>query len=185
MNNIKSKKDDFNPIINHQLTSLGDRIKTAIIPTSQRSFAKVWKKSFVTLNHYITGRSTPSINDLIDIAQLTNTDFLWLLTGHHYTQNQSNWLKSKQFIELCPDGSMIPTLFPNVPVLLEAMYSNETIVDGLYCLESSKGKIFRRLQWDEEQQGYWLLCDNALFLPRLSKTPQIVGKVLGAMTPIV
>ncbi|MGR4021630.1 S24/S26 family peptidase [Vibrio harveyi] len=116
------------------------------------------------------------------IAQLANEDILWLLTGQNYTDN--HWLQSNQCVELCLDDAMSPTLSINTPVVLEKLTPDSHLPDGIYCLESSQGRIFRRLQWDEEKQGFWLLCDNERYKPQLYQSPQVVGKAISALSPI-
>ncbi|HBB9944292.1 S24/S26 family peptidase [Vibrio parahaemolyticus] len=120
----------------------------------------------------------------MDIADLTNTNLFWLLSGQHYTQ--TDWLTANQSVEMCSDNSMSPTINEHTPVVIEMVNVHHLpIVNNIYCLESSQGRIFRRLQWDEEKQGFWLRCDNLHFEPQFSQTPNIVGKVIGALTPVI
>ncbi|GBL02610.1 bacteriophage CI repressor [Vibrio harveyi] len=184
MSHSDTKRKEFNPKIKEQICGLGERLRIAIAPMSQRAFAKAWKGagSFVSINNYVNGKSTPGIHDLIAIAQLANEDILWLLTGQNYTDN--HWLQSNQCVELCLDDAMSPTLSINTPVVLEKLTPDSHLPNGIYCLESSQGRIFRRLQWDEEKQGFWLLCDNERYKPQLCQSPQVVGKAISALSPI-
>lgn len=184
MKSTEIKKREYDPKIKNQLSTLGERIRIAIAPTSQRAFAKTWKGSFVTLNHYINGKSIPGIHDLIEIANLTNTDLLWLLTGQYYSQ--TDWLTANQSVEICSDNSMSPTINEHTPVVIETVNIKlPSVVNNVYCLESSQGRIFRRLQWDEEKQGFWLRCDNHHFEQQFNQAPNIVGKVVRAFAPVI
>ena len=174
------------PHYNHHtvthLTQLGERLADSIYPMSNRAFAELWNISPVSVGRYIQGKQSPRIEDLAKFAQLTNTDLLWLIGGEHYAQKR--WLQPTQFIECCTDDTMAPTLLINTPVVVETIMQDGIIPNGIYCLESAQGQVFRRLQWDEEKQGFWLRCDNLHFEPPFSQAPNIIGKVVGALTPV-
>lgn len=165
------------------ITLLGNRLRVALKDLSQRELAKSCGLSHITIGAYINGKQYPRINDLANFANVTNTDLVWLITGQRYTE--AHWLTSKQSIELCPDNCMIPTITPQTPVLIEVLDVDWPIPNGVYCLESAQGRIVRRLQWDEEKQGFWLRCDNLHFEPQFDQTPNIIGKVVGALAPVI
>ncbi len=165
------------------LAQLGKRLADSIYPMSNRAFAELWEISPVSVGRYIQGKQSPRIEDLAKFAQLTDTDLLWLIGGEHYAQTR--WLQPNQFVELCIDDAMSPTLTINAPVVLETVTPNDAIPNGIYCLESTQGRIFRRLQWDEEKQGFWLRCDNHHFEPRFSQAPDLVGKVVATLAPVI
>lgn len=165
-----------------QLSRLGERLASSIFPISQRTFAELWGLSPVSVGRYIKGEQSPRIKDLARFSELTNTDLLWLIAGEHYAQKR--WLKSNQFIKLCIDDTMAPTLSSNTPVALETIDQNTPMSNGVYALKNTQGYTFRRLQWDEEKQGFWLHCDNKKFETQFCQAPTIIGKVTSALTPI-
>ncbi|MBE8574121.1 S24/S26 family peptidase [Vibrio sp. OPT18] len=118
----------------------------------------------------------------MNIAELTDTNLLWLITGQNYTQTP--WLQAEHSIVTCLDDTMYPTLLKQTPVIIELHNSDHSITDGLYCLENSLGQFFRRIQWDEEKQGFWLICDNAKFEKQFCNTPIVIGKVISTLKPV-
>ncbi|PCD85518.1 hypothetical protein COR52_26290 [Vibrio mediterranei] len=166
-----------------QLQSLGERLSLSISPISQRSFAKIWGLSPVSLGRYINGTQSPRIDDLARFAKITNTDLMWLIAGEQYAQRR--WLQSNQFIEICPDNTMAPTINVDAPVVLETIRTEWPVPDGVYCVENAQGNVFRRLQWDEEKQGFWLRCDNPHFEPQFAEHPSLIGKAVGAVTCVL
>jgi hypothetical protein len=107
---------------------------------------------------------------------------MWLIAGEHYAQRR--WLKSNQFIEICPDNTMAPTIHIGAPVILETICTEWPVPDGIYCLKTAQGNVFRRLQWNEEKQGFWLRCDNEKFEPQFNEKPDVIGKVCAVMQPV-
>ncbi len=178
---IPSKRDK--PPISEPETQLGGRLKSALNGLSQRELARLSGLSHITVGAYISGKQYPRINDLTNFAKITDTDLVWLITGQHYSQ--TDWLHTNQSIEICPDHCMAPTIEAKTPVLVETLNIDWPIPNGLYCIESTQGRIFRRLQWDEDKQGFWLRCDNRHFEPEFTQAPAIVGKVISALTPII
>lgn len=177
-----TKPKPYDTAVTPEVNQLGCRLASVIQPMSQRAFSDIWGMSPVSVGRYIRGQQSPRIGDLMTFAQLTDTDLLWLIAGEHYAQQR--WLQSNQCVELCLDDAMSPTLSINTPVVLEKLTPDSHLPNGIYCLESSQGRIFRRLQWDEEKQGFWLLCDNERFKPQLCQSPQVVGKAISALSPI-
>ncbi|MEZ8822606.1 MULTISPECIES: S24 family peptidase [Vibrio] len=108
---------------------------------------------------------------------------LWIITGQNYTQ--ANWLTPNQSIEICRDNSMTPTFTELTPVIIETIKTEQPIHNGVYCIGVTQGIAFRRLQWDEERQGFWLRCDNLHFEPQFSQAPNVIGKVVGAVMPVL
>lgn len=164
-------------------TSLGERLQLALGSMSQRELARAWGGSSATINTYVNDKKYPRIHDLEQFAKITDTDFVWLITGQYYSQ--ANWLAQNQSVEICPDNSMTPTINIQSPVVIETVDTSQSIHNGIYCIESSQGRIFRRLQWDEDKQGFWLRCDNRHFEPQFTQTPSIVGRVVSALAPVI
>ena len=164
------------------IKQFGDRLRHAIQPMSQKDFAQHWGGSVMSINNYVQGKRYPSINVIVEFAQLTNTDFLWLLTGEHYTQTP--WLKSNQFVATCPDHSMAPTLMSQSPIIVD-LIENEAHFNGVYLIRTLTGDSFRRLQWSEKRQSYRVLCDNPLFKTDFDRHPFVIGKVCSALQAVI
>ena len=62
---------------------IGDRIKKAreTAGFTQDEFCKLINKSKRTLLNYEKNESEPSVNVVLEIAKICNTDKIWLLTG--------------------------------------------------------------------------------------------------------
>ncbi|MBE8574107.1 helix-turn-helix domain-containing protein [Vibrio sp. OPT18] len=180
--NHKRSIAPYNPYIADELRALGKRIEEVIQPMSQRAFAEIWGIAPVSVGRYIHGKHSPRIEDLNTLAQLTDVDLLWLVAGEHYSQ--SRWLQSNQNIKICLDDCMFPTLTAEQAVVISQRQENDTIEDGVYCLATRQGYTFRRLLWDEEKQGFWLICDNTNFEPHFNRKPNIIGKVSSALMSI-
>ncbi len=180
--NHKRSTPPYSPCTANELSSLGKRIEEVIHPMSQRAFAKIWGIAPVSVGRYIQGKHSPRIEDLNSLAKLADVDLLWLIAGEHYAQ--SRWLQSDQCIKICLDDGMFPTLSAQQVVVISLRQESNAIEDGVYCLETTQGHTFRRLQWDEEKQGFWVKCDNPNFETFFQTHPKMIGKVISALTAI-
>lgn len=160
-----------------------DRLKASLKDLSQNELAKRWGFSSMAVGCYINGKQYPRVHDLVKFAQITDTDLIWLMTGHHYSQ--TDWLSPEQSVVVCPDNSMAPTLNAHTPVIIEPLTTDWPVPDGVYCLSSAQGPIFRRLQWHEDKQGFWLRCDNPLFELTFTPMPAIIGRVTHALSSVI
>lgn len=75
-------KNDLVPIPKVEKgTNFGDRLKKLIGNKSGRAFAKEIGISYSTLHNYLTNVSSPTLANLELIADKTNADIKWLVTG--------------------------------------------------------------------------------------------------------
>lgn len=164
MNQQKEQKDpknEFVPLNNGTKgTGFSDRLKKVIGDRSGRAFAKEVGISYSTLHNYLTDVSSPTLDNLIALANSSGVSLQWLATGESQAHIQPNDIVTRAFERLERehpelDGISIVNSFRSINVSAGFGSFNEGITkpDGQ---EPYSNELLQRLGVQAEYCGvFW------------------------------
>ncbi|MGX3065500.1 XRE family transcriptional regulator [Ursidibacter arcticus] len=98
-------------------TGFSERLKKMIGNKSGRAFAKEVGISYSTLHNYLTNVSSPTLDNLIALAEATGVDMKWLATGEEPTTNENFIEKAFQRAgQLLQEGISMINGYPSINV---------------------------------------------------------------------
>lgn len=174
------------------LGSYGNRLKHVL---AQQSFVKLANKTGMksdTLRQYNAGIAHPSLPRLAAIAHECNVSLQWLLFGDVEPAKAPTGLKDIKLKEKVKTFKVLDDVMsPTVAALSVVQYKplkpqpkSKIFADGLYIINTKQGDIFRRIQWQDNDECYLVFGDNPKYKPQLIKSLHVIGKVISMITPI-
>lgn len=115
----KDPKSEFVPLNESAKgTSFSDRLKEVIGDRSGRAFAKEVGISYSTLHNYLTGVSSPTLDNLIALANSAGVSLQWLATGENKDKKERNHVaESFEWArEILEEGVSMISSYPSINV---------------------------------------------------------------------
>jgi transcriptional regulator with XRE-family HTH domain len=178
--------------IEQGLSFYKERLKYVL---SQQSFSKLSEKTGIkasTLSQYNADIAHPSLPRLAAIAHECDVSLQWLLFGDVEPAKAPTGLKDIKLKEKVKAFKVLDDVMsPTVAALSVVQYKplkpqpkSKIFADGLYIINTKQGDIFRRIQWQDNDECYLVFGDNPKYTPQLIKSLHVIGKVISMITPI-
>lgn len=115
----KDPKNEFVPLGDGTKgTDFSDRLKKVIGDRSGRAFAKEVGISYSTLHNYLTNVSSPTLDNLIALANSAGVSLQWLATGENEEKKERNHVAEafERVREMLEEGVSMVSSYPSINV---------------------------------------------------------------------
>lgn len=174
------------------LNSYHDRLLLVLSRQPLSHLAKKTRIKANTLSTYQTKGIYPNLPRLAAIAHECDVSLQWLLFGDVEPAKAPTGLKDIKLKEKVKAFKVLDDVMsPTVAALSVVQYKplkpqpkSKIFADGLYIINTKQGDIFRRIQWQDNDECYLVFGDNPKYTPQLIKSLHVIGKVISMITPI-